>query len=74
MTAQFLSTPDGILLHVHTWRKPMKDSYGRMGIGMAWGVGIGAALGTAMDNVPLWISLGTAIGAAVGATFSQGQR
>jgi len=59
---------------VDAWRRPMKDPYGRMAVGMAWGIGIGGAIGAAMDNVPLWISVGTAIGAAVGATLSEGRR
>jgi hypothetical protein len=51
-------------------RRAMKDPYGRMGIGIAWGIGLGAAT----DNVPLWISMGTAIGAAVGGILGEGQR
>ena len=51
----------------------MKDPYGRMGVGIAWGTGIGAAIGAAMDNIPLWVSVGTAIGAAGAATFGEGQ-
>jgi uncharacterized membrane protein len=60
--------------HEEEQRKPTRDSWVRMGAGIAVGAGIGAALGVAMENMGAGLAIGIAMGAGIGTIFSRQQR